>query len=147
MRERDEAEASLGRSRARLDKRFLQELEASVEILVGYDERDENSDDVSVEAAREEDEPALAGGGSRGARQRAGRRLRPTVIHELDRQHRAEPPDLADGVDASRNRLEARPDQLTDLVGASAEVLARDFVQNGQRRRAGERVPAEGAAE
>ena len=52
MRERDEAEASLGRSRARLDKRFLQELEASVEILIEYDERDENSDDVAVEAAR-----------------------------------------------------------------------------------------------
>ena len=79
--------------------------------------------------------------------ERASRRLRLTVLHELEREHRAEPADLADGVDASRNRLEARPDPLADLVGAPAEVLARDLVQNGQRRRAGERVPAEGAAE
>ena len=41
----------LGSARACVDKRIFQEPEATVEILVGHDKRDENSDDVSVEAA------------------------------------------------------------------------------------------------
>src|SRR6185295_15863559 len=57
--------AALAGSSACVDKRLFQQLEASVEILVGYDERYENSNDVSVQAAREEDQPALAGGRGR----------------------------------------------------------------------------------
>src|SRR6185312_8533276 len=125
-----------GRSRACVDKRFLQELEASVEILVGYDERDENSDDVAVEAAREEEEPALAGGRRRRARQRGCGRLRLSILDELDRQHRPQSANLSDRLDAARDCLEAGPDARAELICAPAKLLARDLVEHGQRRRA-----------
>src|SRR6185436_7035828 len=147
LRKQGRRDDPLGRSRACVDERFLQEVEASAEILVGYDERDENPDDVPVEAAREEDEPALAGGHSGRAGERGCRRLRLAILDELDRQHRPQSADFADRLDAARYRLEAGANPLSELVGTPAELVARDLIEYDQGRGARERVAAEGAAE
>src|SRR5687768_17781966 len=83
-------------------KRLLQDGEPLVE-LVGRDvERREQPDDVPVEPAGEKDEPALESGVDDGL----GTIARP--FRELERQHRAEPANLADHRVSGRDIVEAR---------------------------------------
>src|SRR5262245_59214635 len=65
------------------DKRFLQDVEPAVELLVGRHQRHEDADDVAVEAAREQDQAALAGARRRRDGQVGGGLPGGGIAHEL----------------------------------------------------------------
>src|SRR5262245_32667502 len=71
-------------------KRLLQDGEPLVQLVRRDVERGQQPDDVPVETAREEDEPAV----ERGVHDRLRAIRRP--LGELEGEHRAEPADLAD---------------------------------------------------
>src|SRR5262245_47748589 len=102
-------------------KRVLQDSEAPLELLVRRRERRQEPDDVAVEAAREEEQALLA----RRRRHRAGGVGRP--LGELEREHRAEPADLADDRVPRGHLVEPRTEQRPDLVGALAEAGRREL--------------------
>src|SRR6058998_3801639 len=79
-----------GSAGACVAKRFLQDGESPLELLVRRREWRQEADHVAVQAAREDDQPLLARGGGHGAG-RVG-----TLFGELEREHRAEAADLAD---------------------------------------------------
>ena len=115
-------------------------VEPAVEILVGRDERDEDADDVAVQAAREKDQAALA----RGRRRRASRASAPAPSSrgrdELEREHRAEPAHLADRRPRARRSPRAAPQPRAELRPRAPEVRGRDLVEHGEplpRTRAG----------
>src|SRR4051794_4598754 len=81
-------------------KRLLHDLEAAIEIVLGRDERDEDSQDVAVEAARQQHQPALTS-----VRRRLGRQVRcgllgVAIVDQFQSQHWADPANLADLRDA-----------------------------------------------
>src|SRR5712691_6946050 len=82
-------------------KRRLEYVQTVVELLVGDDERHVQPDDVAVEAAREQDEPAFAR--SRDDGSAAFRAL----VGELERQHRAEAANV--GTDAGARAPRPEP--------------------------------------
>src|SRR3954453_22414166 len=117
-------------------KALLQDVQSAREVLVRDRERDEDADHVSVEAAREEDEPALA----RLARD-AGR-LVARLLREFEREHRAQAAHLTA---VRRHRLEPRAYAPRDLLRTSPRPL--DHFEDRERRYAGDRVAAERPAE
>src|SRR5215210_1268890 len=109
-------------SAAGVDKGFLEDVEATVQLLVGGDEWDEDPDDVPVQAAGEEDQASLTR--ARRGRERELRRRFPRsrIADQLEREHRAQPSHLADLGNARPDLVEARLQALGDLVGPSAEA-------------------------
>src|SRR5579872_5819679 len=71
-------------------KRFVQDREPAVELVVGCRERRKQADDVAVEAAGEKHEAALA------RTLEHALRCGGVPLDQLEREHRAEPPYLAD---------------------------------------------------
>ena len=71
----------------------------------------------------------------------------PRGLRELEREHRAEPAHLADRLVPGGELVEPRPQQRRDLLGALAEARLGELVEHRARRRARDRVAAEGAAE
>src|SRR5689334_1566519 len=106
-----------------VDKRLLQDLETPGEIVVGDDQRDEDPDDVSERAAGEEDETALACGFGRALGEVGGGLFRLAVGDELEGEHRADAPHLADLVDARGEVVEARADARAELFRVRAELV------------------------
>src|SRR6476660_7783879 len=96
-------------------KRFLQQVEAALEQHVVDREGDEDTNDVSVDTARKEDQAAVTGSRSHGLRP-MGRGL-----SELEREHGPEPAHLADSRIARGKLLEPRADSHTELLGAPPE--------------------------
>src|SRR6266571_305604 len=94
---------------ASVAKCLLQQAEPTLELLVARGQRREEPDDVSVQAAREEEQPLLEGGRGRRLR-RVGRRL-----VQLECEHRTEPPHLADERLPGRDLLEARAQDRGDV--------------------------------
>ena len=90
-----------------LDERLLEDAEAFLQVLVRDDERNEDANDVAVEAAREEDEAALARELGRPLREVGGRLFRLPVDHELEGEHRPEPAHLAHVLGALGDLVEA----------------------------------------
>src|SRR5438067_886219 len=90
-------------------KRLLQNREPPLQLLVRRRERRQESDHVPVEAAREEDEALLARRGRHSLRRLAAR------LGELEREHRAEPPHLADDRLARRDRGQPVVQERRDL--------------------------------
>src|SRR3954447_6433549 len=66
------------------DKRFLQDLQTALEVLVRDDERDEDADDVAVQPAREQHQAAFAGPGKRRRGELRRGLLRLAVTDELE---------------------------------------------------------------
>src|SRR5262245_3174886 len=91
-------------------KRFLEDLEAPVEVVVADHERDEDADHVPVEPAREQDQPALPRSLGRPLRELGGRLLALAVGDQLEREHRPQPADLADVLVRRRELVQARAD-------------------------------------
>src|SRR5712691_280324 len=122
-------------------KRFLQQVEPALEQRVVDREGNENANDVSVDTAREEDEAAV----TRCGRHRlgeVGRRL-----DELEGEHGAEAPHLADGRVPGCELLEASPDPGAQLLGPLPECVALHLAEHLDRRDAREWVAAECPAE
>ena len=61
-------------------------------------------------------------------------------MDELDREHRAEPADVADLVEALLPGEHPRPDRLADRGRALDQALLVDHVEDGERRRLRDRV-------
>src|SRR5438876_8442544 len=122
-------------------KRFLQQVEAALEQHVVDREGHEDTNDVSVDTAREEDQAAVTCRRRHGLGQ-VGRRFA-----ELEREHGAEAAHLADGRIACGELLQARADPRTELVGALPEEVTLDLAEHLDRCDAGEGVPAERTAE
>src|SRR5512141_3065126 len=140
------AGVAAGASRAALTgacvaKRLLQNREPSLQLLVRRREWRQEPDHVSVEPAREEDEPLVA------RRRRHGFRSVAVLFRELEREHRAEAAYFADDRLPCRDLVEACAEERRDLLGATAEAGRRQLVEHGERRSAGDRVAAERAAE
>src|SRR6266511_3295157 len=122
-------------------KRFLQQVESTLEQRVVDREGDEDANDVSVDTAREEDQASLT------CRRRhrlgqVGRRLR-----QLESEHGPEAAHVADGRVPGCEQLEASADPGAQLVGALAERVALHLAEHFDRGNARERIAAEGAAE
>src|SRR3954470_11947762 len=102
--------STAGSAGACVAKRLLQDRQAPLELLVGRGERGEEPDHVSVEAAREEDEPALACSG--------GHRLRCLTgpLDELEGEHRAEAAHLAHDRVAGCDLVEPAAQERGDLL-------------------------------
>src|SRR3954468_5208091 len=129
------------RRTASAGKRFVEDGKAFLELLVGCRERRQEADHVAVEPAREQDEAFLACRSGHGARGVA------VLFDELEREHRAETPHLADDLVARRHVVEPCPQQSGDLLRALAEPGSRQLVEDGEARGARDRVPAERPAE
>ena len=69
------------------------------------------------------------------------------LLGELEGEHRAEPAHLADRVVLRGEAVEARAHRLAERRRLREEARVGDGVEHGDRRGAGERVAAEGAAE
>src|SRR3954452_628612 len=65
-------------------KRLLEHVAAAVELLVDRHQRDEDPDDIPVQAAREQDEPALTCVRDGRARELGRGLLRPAVANQLE---------------------------------------------------------------
>src|SRR5579862_3175687 len=117
-------------------KAGLQDVQSAIELLVGDRERRQEPDHVAVDAARKEYEPSFACGGG------DSRRLRAGALGELDREHRAEPADVAPG---RRDRLEPFADAHAELLGARSQ--RGQCIEHRDRGRTGKRIAAEGPAE
>src|SRR5690348_10851867 len=126
---------------ASVAKGLLQQAEPALELLVRCSERRQEPDHVSVQAAREEEQPLLEGSRSRRLR-RVGRRLA-----QLEREHRAEAAHLADDRTSGGNVLKSRSQERAELLGALAEAGRRQLVEHGESGRAGHGIAAERAAE
>src|SRR6476659_8704213 len=107
--------ATSGSAGACVAKRLLQDGEPALELLVRRGKRWQEADDVAVEAAREQHEPALA----RCGRDRLRRNAR--LLGELDREHCAEPAHLADDRMTRRDLVEPRAQEDGDLLGTLPE--------------------------
>src|SRR5438128_2603378 len=118
-------------------KRFLQQVEAALEQHVVDREGDEDTNDVSVDTAREEDQAAVT------CRRRHCLGQVGRGLGELEREHRAEAAHLADSGIARRELLEARADPRAELFGVLPEAVALDLTEHLHRRDAGEGAPAE----
>ena len=77
------------------------------------------------------------------------RLLRSWVSHELDRQHRAQPPDVTDARPARLPVEHPRAQRRTEELCAIDELLLLEDVEDGQRRRERDRIaderPADGS--
>src|SRR5918999_951070 len=124
----------------RMDRLF-KDVETMGEILVGDRQRNEDANDISVQPAREQHEPSFSG-----RSRRRGCELRALLL-ELEREHGAEPADVADRGEAPRDVLEPGANLLPDLRRPTLELGPRNLVEDGYRRGAGERIAAERAAQ
>src|SRR5436190_2582944 len=96
-------------------KCFVEDRKALLELLVGRRERRQQANDVAVQAAGQEDQAPLARGRRDGARRVA------VLLDELEREHRSEPPHLADDARMlGGDCVEAVAQQARDLLGALA---------------------------
>src|SRR3954469_439529 len=75
----------------------LEDLQAPRELLLGDGQRRQQADDIGVQAAPEQQETLLARLRDRARDHLRRRRLALAVAHDLEREHRAEAADLADG--------------------------------------------------
>src|SRR3954454_19572782 len=133
--------SAAGSAGACVAKRLLQDREPAFELLVRRGERRQQPDDVSVEAAGEKDESALACSGRDRFRGLAG------AFRELEREHRAEAAHLTHDRVAGRDLVEPRVQERGDLVCALAEPGRTELLENGERCCAGDGVTAERPAE
>src|SRR4051812_32873875 len=125
---------------------LLEDVEALGEQLVARGQGWQEPEDVAVGAARQGDEAlGVAGlvdrpgqGGVRGEVARA--------VDELDGQHGAAAADVPDLRELLGESLEAGDEEGLDLLRAAAEVLLLHRLDGAQRRGAGDRVAAVGAA-
>src|ERR1700716_2715431 len=83
-------------------KRFLQDPEPTLQLLIGGRQRREQADHVSIENARQEHEALLA------RRRRDRLRGVAVLLGQLERKHRAQTANLADDRMLRRDRVEAR---------------------------------------
>src|SRR5436190_17814904 len=107
---------------ASVAKCLLQQVEPAFEILVARGQRREEPDYVSVEAAREEEQPLLERGRGRRLRGVGGR------LAQLECEHRAEPAHLADQRLPGGDLLESRSQEGAHAVGAVGEAGRRELV-------------------
>src|ERR671922_125888 len=128
-------------------ERLLPDLERLVELRVADDERAEHADAVRVDPGLEEQQ-AARGCGLGDRRRELGRRLhRLAVGDELDREHRAEPADVADRRKAVLPAHHPLAHGLADRPRALDESLLLEDVEDGQRGRLRDRVADVGAAD
>src|SRR5205085_12684721 len=73
--------------------------------------------------------------------------LRGAIGDELEGEHAAESADVADRGLLRLQRYETIAKPTTEAVGAIDEPFLLEHLEHGERRRAGERIPAIGAAE
>src|SRR5581483_1661887 len=137
------AAGASARTAACVGKRFLQDLEAFVQLVVRYYERGEDADDVAVETAGEEDEAAGTGRGDDAPGEVAGRLPRRAIRHQLEAEHGPEPADLSHAGRARGDLLDAGAQAPADRFGPFAELGPSNLVEHGERGRARERVAAE----
>src|SRR5438105_12789572 len=110
--------------RACVAKRFLENREPAVELVVGRRQRRQQTDDVAVEAAGEKDETALPrarddalrGGGA--------------SLGELEREHRAQPANLADDRAAGGDLVQSLAQERGDLLGPLPEARRGELVEH-----------------
>src|SRR5580765_4987284 len=122
-------------------KRFLQQVQPALEERIVDREGHEDANHVPVDTARQQDEAAVTCGRRHRLRELRG------GVGQFEREHRPEPANLADGGIACRELLEARTNADAQIVRALAEPLACNLAEDLDRRRTGEGVPSEGAAE
>ena len=129
-------------------KRFLQQVEAAPRGASSTDQRHEDADDVAVDAAQEQDEPALPGGSRRHAWPAPVRlpapRVRSRARCRASGRGRApaEPRGLGGKVD------EPRPDPASRPAPARrGRPVGSHLFERGQGGRAGDRAAAERPAE
>ena len=109
--------------------------ERLVQLRIGDHERAEDADAVRVDAGLQQQQAAPCGllGHPRGELGRG--LLRRGILDELDREHRAEPADVADLRMALLPRRHPAADGLADAAGALDEALVLEDVEHGERRR------------
>src|SRR5438477_3551137 len=95
-------------------KAALEDVEPLLEIVVGDRERHQDPDHVAVQAAGEEDEPAVA------CLRRDPRRLLAVSFRQLEGEHRPEPPHLGT---LRRHRFETLAHPDADLLGVRASLF------------------------
>src|SRR5688572_7748864 len=93
-------------------KRLLQERQPAFELVVADGQRRQQPDHVAVEAAREQQQPAVERLGGDPLRELG------TLLRELEREHRAEAANLADRVVPGGELVEPTPQDAAELVGA-----------------------------
>src|ERR1700756_3477623 len=89
-----------------LFERLLEEMAALLEVIVGNGERREEADHVGVDPARENNQPAPAGGLHEGLGELGIGMIGTPVLHQLDGYHRAERAHLADAREAHLQPLQ-----------------------------------------
>jgi len=100
-----------------------EDVETLVEQLVTGDERWQETEDVAEGAAGEGDQALLVAVGVDGLGEAGVGGLRGPVGHELDGEHRAAAPDVADLLVPLGQRLEPRAEERLDLARATGEVV------------------------
>src|SRR5262249_59998530 len=106
-----------------LHARLLEGVEPALELVVGRSQRRKEAEDVAVEAAGQDQQAVLAR-----LRDRRFRRVA-RLLGELDRQHRAKAPDVADRRLLHGDLLEPAADQPADGLGAAPEAVLGDRVE------------------
>src|SRR2546423_13058258 len=124
------------KAKSALRERLLENVQAALELLVGRRQRRQQSDHVAVEPARKQQESVLA------RLRRYCLRHLARLLGELNCQHRAEAPDLADLAVLLVDPLQPAADQTADRLGSRAEAR----VSQGIEHHTGRRAPDPGAA-
>src|SRR6266542_6854236 len=121
------------RAENRLERRFP-DLERLVELGVADHERAEHPDAVAVHARLQQQQSALERRLGDLTRELRSRLPRGGIADELDREHRAEAPHVADLREPLLPGAHACPDRLADLDRALDEPRLLDHVEDGKRR-------------
>src|SRR3954468_22220285 len=106
-----------------------------VELGVGEDERRQYADAVRVDPGLEQQESALGGVFDDRRRCFGVRLLARRLLHELDRQHRAQAAGAPDLRPALTPGLHPGTNRLAELSGALANALLLDYVENRESSR------------
>src|SRR5262249_19579493 len=121
--------SSAGSAGACVANRLIQDRQATLQLFVSGRERRQQTDHAAVEAAREEHEAVL----TRACRE-CLRRVA-VALGQLEREHRAEAPHLADDRRVPGGDLvEPRAEKGRDLLGALAEARCCQLVEDGECR-------------
>src|SRR6476469_10553046 len=113
-------------------ERLLPDPERLVQLRIPDRQRHEDPDDVRVRAGAEQQQAVAEGLLADGRDQLRRRILRLAVVDELDREHRAEPADIADLLVALLPAEHARPDRLPDRCAAREHALVVEDVEHGE---------------
>src|SRR5436305_7815792 len=119
-----DGESVSGAVGASVAKCLLQQVEPALELLVARRKRRQQPDDVSVEAAREQEQSLLERCGGRGLR-RVGRRLA-----QLEGEHRPEPAYLPHQRLSRRDLLQPRAKVRARMVGSLCKARGGQFVED-----------------